>query len=517
MRFRSLALLIPGLLFTVLACSSGEGDADGGAGDADNDGLGGAPGLEDPGLGGPGDDGTGYGRASFRFGANLGHPNPNFDDATMSDLAAESGVRSIRIKYPEYHFAEWGQEIEVNDAKHYASVGMSEHAAFLIGMSAEHSTAPGGTPSWELDYWIPANLYEPIFLEDGEVNPDNYFAAYVAATMETYSPWVKYWEIWNEPDWVSDWQVTETWWDEPPTKAQLPRFNGSIFDYVRMLRIAYAVKEKVAPDTYVMTGGLGYSSFLSALLRYTDNPDGGAVSEAYPHTGAAYFDVLSFHHYPHLVEDGSSDAGLDSFSQHRDDLLAELDKAKAVGKGWMVTENGASQRAIDGVASGPAYGPNYLVKSMAWAKAEGFLGIDWFTLSDGDDASDPFANMGLYHALGSLSSVDQAEIQMNGVAYSTVSRFLAGARLDIQGTEDLNLPETARGYLFEQDEKQVHVLWARTDDDEEVAATISLPVDGARRLHALDSGASGTGVELAPVDGALQLELTGAPIFVIEP
>ncbi len=458
-----------------LGCGSSAGaDGDGSASDAGadgNDGLGGSSGLGDHGLGGPGDDGSGYGRANFRFGMNMGHPNPNFDDSTMADLGAAVGVRSSRLKYPEYHFAQWGQDIEVGDAKHYAELGMKEHAAFLIGMSAEHSTAPDGTPSWQLDYYIPKNLYEPIFQANGEVNPDNYFAAYVADTMKTYKDWVEYWEIWNEPDWVSDWQVTQTWDTDPPTATQLPRFNGSIFDYVRMLRIAYEVKEKVAPDTYVMTGGIGYASFLSAILRYTDNPDGGKKSDAYPDTGAAYFDVLSFHHYPHLVDDGSSDSGLDSFSDHYDELKAELDSAK-LDKGWMVTENGAAHRAISGVASGPVYARSYLVKSMVWAKAKGFLGIDWFTLSDGTDASDPFQSMGLYEDIGSLSSKDDAKTTDTGVAYSTMSRFLFGAQLDIAGSAALGLPAGARGYLFRQNGAALYVLWAETDEDEDVSVDV---------------------------------------------
>jgi hypothetical protein len=497
------------LLLGPLGCSS-EGDADGG-----HDGLGGASGLEDAGLGGPGDDGSGLGRAGFRFGINLGHPNPDFDDASMSDLAAESGARSIRLKYPETHFAEWGADIEVGDAEHYASLGMKEHAAFVIGMTAEHSTAPAGTERWELDYYIPENLYEPIFLESGEINPDNYFAAYLETTMSTYAEWVRYWEIWNEPDWVDDWQVTESWYEEPPTREQLPRFNGSIFDYVRMLRIAYEVKEKVAPDSYVMTGGIGYPSFLSAILRYTDNPDGGAVSEAYPYTGAAYFDVVSFHHYPHLVEDGSSDAGLDSFTAHRDELMDELVQAGVPHKGWMVTETGASRRALPSVASGPAYARNYLLKAMLWAKAEGFLGVDWFILSDGTDEADPFDHMGLYADISGLTSPELAARSETGVAYATLSALLDGARLDLAASEALELPKGARGYVFRQGEQSITALWAETRDDEAPSLELALPTEQPVELLTWDSLGESDAAPLVPSDGAVSVSLGGSPVFLV--
>lgn len=60
------------------------------------------------------------------------------------------------------------------------------------------------------------------------------------------------------------------------------------------------------------------------------------------------------------------------------------------------TENGAASEAIASVASGPEDARNYLQKSFIWAKAEGYLGVDWFTLSDGANAADAFSRMGLY-------------------------------------------------------------------------------------------------------------------------
>lgn len=486
--------------------SGGDGNGNGGSGASSGDG-------DD--LSGNGDDGSGLGRAGFRFGINLGNPNPEFDDSEMSDLARDVGVRSIRIKYPEYHFFNWGQDIEVGDAEHYASLGMKDHVAFVIGMSQDHSTAPDGTDDWERDYYIPKNLYEPIFLENGSINPANYYAVYLSETFETYSPWVKYWEIFNEPDWVADWQVTQTWDTEPPTAEQLVRFHGSIFDYVRMLRIATEVRNLVAPGTYILTGGLGYPSFLSALLRYTDNPDGGKVSDRYPKTGADYFDVLSIHHYPHLVDDGSSDSALDSLTRSRDAFLGELDKAK-VSKGWMVTENGAAHTVIDGAASGPEYARNYLQKSMIWAKAEGFLGIDWFPLSDGKNASDAFSRMGLYEDLSALSSIDAAQPTTSGDAYLTVSTLLGDARLDIDKTEALALPDGARGFVFRAGDKSVYALWAITDEDEDVSVSALLPTTAPLHVFTWDAGDAESSQELTPSEGRVSVQLTGSPIFLSE-
>ncbi len=75
--------------------------------------------------------------------------------------------------------------------------------------------------------------------------------------------------MWNEPDWTPDWHTVDRWKTNPPTATELPRFNGSIFDYVRMLRVTWQAAKKADPNALVATGGVGYPPFLDAILRYT--------------------------------------------------------------------------------------------------------------------------------------------------------------------------------------------------------------------------------------------------------
>ena len=91
-------------------------------------------------------------------------------DADSAALARKAGANSQRAKLSEQHLATWGDDIEVNDMKAYEAMGMSNLVAFLGGLTAEHSTAPPGKASWELEFYSPRNLYEPIFLPDGELN-----------------------------------------------------------------------------------------------------------------------------------------------------------------------------------------------------------------------------------------------------------------------------------------------------------------------------------------------------------
>jgi len=422
------------------------------------------------------------------------------------------------VSLPERHLVQWGYNIEVSDMQSYAALGLSEHVAFLTSPIREHSTAPSSAADWELAYYLPSNLYEPVTLPDGSINPDNYWSAYVHQTVSIYKDWVKVWEIWNEPDWVSNWSYTQTWDTQPPTADQLPRFNGSIYDYVRMLRVSSEAAKLADPEAQIATGGLGYETFLSAILRYTDNPVDGSVTSDYPEKGGAYFDVVSFHHYP-IYTPGNSDDAVDGYVAHYERMVAALGAAGVSGKAFVTTESGAPHLELTSDPGGPAYAPNYLLKVMTEAHANGVRGIDWYSLSDyadPGDLGDAYGWMGLFEDIATLSTPDQAVPTPSGVAYATLGGLLNGARFDADATAALGLPAEVRGAAFRLPSNHAaYVLWARaTGTDEQASATYDLSATGAVVTHAWDHSETGTTEELQPSGGFVTLSLTGAPTIV---
>jgi hypothetical protein len=187
----SLALILSNLC----ACSSDDAATEKASGtdDAGDSGAttdGGTDGGPSPVLGG-----------KFRHGMNGGHVNPNFTDNDDGLLGTLVGADSNRIKLPEYFLDQWGVDVRTDAAKSYVANGMSNVVCFLIGPSAKNSTAPAGTTDgYTLEQYIPKDLNEPIFAADGTVNPGNSWARYVERTVTTYKPWVRIWEVWNEPD-----------------------------------------------------------------------------------------------------------------------------------------------------------------------------------------------------------------------------------------------------------------------------------------------------------------------------
>ncbi|MES1177427.1 MAG: hypothetical protein ABUL62_24105 [Myxococcales bacterium] len=464
--------------------------------------------------------GSPYGPKYFRFGDNPGFYGTGIDRRESSQLAVAAGATSLRTTLPEYYLKQWGDGIESDDYASYSPLGLGHHVCFLIGPTHEHSSAPSTAQDYELAHYSPKNLYEPIFLASGEVNPDNYWAAYVARVARTYGQYLDIYEVWNEPDQVGgNWQATQAWDTDPPKPADLIWWNDTIFAYIRMLRITHEVVHRFDSDASVTVGGIGYGSFLSALLRYTDEPKAGAVTADYPDTAAKYLDVLSYHYYP-VFGGGSSDQGVDGLFAARDDYRSRLAKAGAGTRQYVVTETGAPRYAVGGNVGGAEYAASYLVKTMTLGHFEGLIGIDWFAQGDGaaiGASTDSFAYMGLYFDYSKATQVSDVKISPQGSAYAWLSTWLPNSAADPDALAALALPDGVRGAAFRTDTGHLYVLWARTTSDESATASFSLPASGPVVVHSFDVAKGSSQASVSPSGGVVSLALSGMPTAIEVP
>jgi hypothetical protein len=176
----------------------------------------------------------------------------------------------------------FGNNVEFMDTAHYAGIGRPHSQLFK-------------------------EMYKPIFLIDANgdttLNDDNP-AVFYYHNLATLYPGVKLWEVQNEPDFTGLGNK-DLWLQREPYPLEVaPNQYDSMWHYVRLMRIAYSVLNFVHPGTLVAPGGLGYYQYLDAMLRYSDNPgengtQPGSLTPNYPHTGGAYFNVVSYHKYPH--------------------------------------------------------------------------------------------------------------------------------------------------------------------------------------------------------------------------
>jgi Secretion system C-terminal sorting domain len=488
----------------------------------------------------------------FLFGSNMGY-YPPWTNQTIADIAAGNtalnvkgaGVKSLHLPLPENFLDTWGYNISVNDFIHYNQLGIKDNTVFLEFPTAAHSDNtiyPGCTNPSKI--W--SNIYEPIW--DGgangtPVNENNYFALYVYKTVTIYKPYVKFWEIVNEPDFdagVNGWKSPGdpgNWWDNNPSPCDLTNLYAPIFNYIRMMRIMYEVVKSIDPNAYVAMGGTGYPSFYDAILRNTDNPSNGVATTDYPATGGAYFDCTSFHYYPMYdlqywngtatVPTRYSDAAVDHFVSRKKAIDAVLlahgyNDTLYPRKVFINTENNIPRKSINGLIGSDEAQRNYDMKAIVAAQINNVR--QWYIFSIGDsktlaDATDPFDVVGLYQPLGGVNPYNQ-QYNSSGIAYKTFSDVLGGASPDTAQTRLMNLPADVRGGAFKSNTgNYIYVLWAATtiDNSEVDSATYSFPAAMNVPLQLTQQNWDFSQTNASTTISSQNIALTGSPVLILTP
>ena len=450
---------------------------------------------------------------TYDFGSNMGYYGSQFTDQDIAQLAYNSGSHTIRPSLPDWLITGYGTTSRLTAFQAYQAMGMKDITAF-VGEPNEPTTHAGTGPDDRETMTFPGaderaetfeGIYQPVWLDAAKtkINPANTFANYLYKTVNTYGPYVKFWEIINEPDftygsngWADSSQAT-SWWNVNPTPDELSNLKAPIFYYIRELRVAYDVIKTLQPNEYVATGGIGYPSFLDAMLRNTDNPVDGSVTAQYPLKGGAYFDVLSFHSYPmyslrhwsntimDFIYTRNSDAAVDVFFGAKNDFNTVLKKYGYDGttypqKQWMSTETDLPQSSVADVWGSQDSADNYIMKVHILAQANGMMEIYKYGLGEnGGTPSSGFDVTGVYGNITPASTtIANAPKTPQFKATKTLDDLLTGKTYDAAKTAQLNLPSTVRGAAFKDSNNvYTYALWAETsiDESETASATYTFP------------------------------------------
>ena len=487
----------------------------------------------------------------FRLGINPNFNGSQWTDQMTANLSAGNpdegvegvGIKSIRVPLPENFLEFWGYDIRVDAFQHYGEIGLLENTVFLEAPSDDHrdtthycATEPSA---------MFANMYEPIW-DDGAngtpVNDENYAALYIYKTVTLYKETVKFWEIWNEPDldnFGNGWKpqsIDGNWYDNVPDPCEI-QMRAPVFHYVRLLRIAYEVIKTIDSEAYVTVGGLGYESFLDVILRYTDNPNGGEVTSEYPLKGGAYFDVLSYHVYPHIngslkVWDNSINGF--TYSRHSDaavnGTIGLKDKFENIllqygydgqtypKKMFILTETTVPRKKLEDYIGSDAAARNYAMKIQIAGYQNDIRQIALYQLADQnsyDVASNWLEMSGLYEIISGAQPYDVTPNE-SGIGCKTTSDLIFGKEYDLTLTAEMNLPSNIGGGAFTggNNNDTTFVIWAKTvtDESEVSSATYTFPASfnfttvEERRWN---FSATNEMTVIAPQN----ISLTGNPIF----
>ncbi|MDL2221326.1 Ig-like domain-containing protein [Parabacteroides sp. OttesenSCG-928-N08] len=492
----------------------------------------------------------------FLFGSNLGYLNSNWKDQDVADILTGNaekniegvGVRSLRVALYESFVEQYGYEIRTKAFQHYQDLGTLNNVVFIGDRPSdahrEKRQYIRGVASESFE-----TLYAPIW-DNGEngtpVNDNNDYALYVYKLVNTYGANVKFWEIKNEPDFTKETTIAHNapgvkpnWWDADPDPKTLDNLHAPIYSYIRMMRVAYEVIKYLNPDAFICTGGIGYESFLDALLRNTDNPDGGKVTAEYPLTGGAWFDCLSFHLYPmyylkewvgpdypgneeEYIRIRHTDAATRKVINRKNtlnNLLKEYgyDGKKYPEKTFIITETNVPNKQVKNYIGSEEAQRNYLMKLAVEAQKNGISGVYVYSTWDDkeqEEEGDEYDYKGFYKPIPSTPGEAELRMHESGVAWRTTSRLLRDRVFDALETEALNLPDNIAGGAFYSAEANdyIYILWAKTtrDLDETAAAIYHFPA--AMNCYKLLTIAWDQTESTIPGNS---ISLTGAPLFIL--
>ncbi|WP_426062182.1 T9SS type A sorting domain-containing protein [Hymenobacter sp. B1770] len=476
----------------------------------------------------------------FQYGVNLGYYSPSWSDDRLAAAAQTMGVHSVRPTLPEHFVSGYGYNIRASTFNAYINTyGMKELTCFVEGPSSAHrdnTIYPGGTQPSRLF----KNLYEPIWNADGTVNPNNYYAIYLFKLHEIYGDKIRFWEVVNEPDFTYG-QNQNDWLTRLPLPDELPNLRAPIFHYIRMLRITYEVIKKYRPDAYITTGGVGYPQFVDCMLRYTDNPNGGAVTAQYPHKAGAYLDALSFHSYPTyslhswsttlngFTYTRSSDYAVNKFLKERQDMVDVLTKygygTTLPAKHLLMSETNVSRRTSGDRTASDERQRNYVIKSLILSQRHNIKQFYLYQLGESVNApavgtsvngNDELALMGIFENLIRDTPGNQKATQA-GQGFATTSKLLYGWAYDAARTTALALPNSLNGAAFRKNGAYAYVLWAKAlvDNQESASGTYSFPSSfNLARLQRYEWNHATTNTRSTVP--AQNVALTETPLFFIE-
>lgn len=446
--------------------------------------------------------------SDYMYGSNLGYYGGNRSDLDVATLFNNVGGFSIRPSLPESFLRTWGYNNRVSTFRSYVEQLKMKELTVFVESPSEEIRDKSKYDGSAYESRVFKNLYEPIWNADGTVNANNYYADYIYKTVQAYGPYVKFWEVWNEPDLLTSQANTAAWATRAPQAYELGNLQAPVYYYIRMMRITYEIVKKYSPDAYIATGGIGYVNFLSALLRYSDNPDQGKITAQYPLAGGAYFDVLSFHYYPAYTIRTWSNSVNDFVHQRYSDRAANRvmeEKVKfeneLISKGYngvtypkklfIMTETGISRKTFEYRYGSDEMQRNFVMKTIVLSQKNDIKQTYFYTMgeqinfSDGASGTDEFKLMGFYENLRRDAPGAEKQTQA-GTGHKTISNLLFGYKYDAAKTAQLALPASVNGAAFVRDSEVRYILWAKTATDKSEAASATYSFPDALNLSTLN-------------------------------
>ncbi len=289
--------------------------------------------------------------------------------------------------------------------------------------------------------------------ENGKgIVPDlNNWIPYVKESVKRYKDFVKYWEVWNEPN-IGFW-------------------TGTLDEYAELLKETYKAIKEMDKTAKVAMGG-------------TAGTDLHFIEELYKRN--IPFDIVNIHPYgyptpPERFLEGQIKACRELITRYGDE-----------GKPIWITEYGwpnhIGPNGVDIITQA-----NYIVRAFVIALGAGVEKIFWYDYQNGPDPTYNEHNFGIVY-MGDIPKPCY-------VALSTMTRLLEGKRF----LKKLDMPEDCYAYVFQgKNRDEAIVMWAMEEKE------VALEWKGKGKLVDL----MGNEKPISS-NGLLKLKLAPSPVFLL--
>lgn len=390
-------------------------------------------------------------RAASSFGMCVGYEDLLDDD--FVSLVADTGIGWVRLEPVWEHLeVEKGKfRWEPYDRMVEAASSKELNLSALLGYQTEWADPTSGSDA-ALDS----------------------FAVYTSKLVTRYKDKIKFWEIWNEEDWMGFWQ---------------PKADPVV--YTALLKRASVSAKKADPEAKILVGGLTGNYLARGRYKF--------LTEIYKNGGGPFLDVVAIHPYVAPLSPEQDN----NYSLQIEDTMQRMDQFKDAKKriwitelGWPTGRGTIEEHMANEVNVDPEKQAQYAVRSHIVALSAGSVDkIYWYRFKNpGYDPDISEQNYGLLNA--DLSP------KPSYVAYRVMVSKLTG----LNYTGRLNLGEPLRGYVFGDGKRSVKVLWSTG-----AQKVIELPVT-AEAVSVTDM--MGNTEQLQADKGKVQVFLTGNPVFV---
>jgi hypothetical protein len=314
---------------------------------------------------------------------------------------------------------------------------------------------------------VPRNLDQPVFLENGAINRENYWASFTYELARRYAGKIDTWLIWNEID-------------IPPVgpNAMYNTWLGTTAEYYQLLKVAYQAIKRANPHATVvlapysfMRNKTWWQEFLTVATA-----DPGAAASGY------YFDVMALNLYrnPHDVWDRMHGAPWAYDPADRPgarEIMAQFGIAKPV---WLTEANAVPYddpyvAGWDPMAQNDHFRitqdeqASYVIQLYALALAAGYDKVVFQAMQD-DRPPVPDELWGLARYSPDMLNADPARLRPAYRAYQVMVEALGGAERIELATLNRPDPTNQRQYApryewlahlvaAQRGDRRANILW----------------------------------------------------------